>query len=57
MVVRVSIIMSERGWGAKVEDVKSFPTRAEADAFVMDYNKDNNLPKAPGIYWYAQVQE
>jgi len=53
--VRVQIIESERGWGQKVDEVKYFDTYEEAEAFVNDYNKENNLPYVPDWYMYAQI--
>ncbi len=53
--VTVQIIESERGWGQKVEETKKFKSRKKAEEFVKKYNKDNNKPAVPEIYWYAKI--
>lgn len=55
MVWKVVIIESERGWGQRVDEVKEFETKAEADAFVKEFNSENTAPTAPD--WYMQAQE
>jgi hypothetical protein len=55
--VKVVIIESERGWGQRIDEVKEFDDRAAAEAFVKDYNKENNLPSAPDWYMYARIEE
>jgi hypothetical protein len=55
--VKVYIIESERGWGQKVDEVKEFPTREEAEKFVREYNSQNTEPTVPDWYMYAQVEE
>lgn len=54
--VRVCIIESERGWGSKVDEVKYFDTRQEAEAFCKQYNSKNNLPEVPSWYMYASIE-
>lgn len=54
--VKVLIIESERGWGQKVEEERMFPSLETAEAFVKDYNKDNNLPEVPDWYMYARLE-
>lgn len=56
MMVKVEIIESERGWGQKVDQVKEFATREEADAFIKEFNKDNNKSIIPDWYMYARIQ-
>lgn len=54
---RVDIIESERGWGQKVDDRKYFTgpnSLKEAEAFVVEHNKQNNLSYVPDIYWRAE---
>lgn len=53
--VTVHIIESERGWGSKLDEVEQFDTRAEAEAFVNDYNAKNDLPQVPDWYMYATI--
>jgi len=52
---RVNIIESERGWGQKVEDVKFFDSEQQANNFVTDFNKDNNLSYTPDWYMRAET--
>ena len=57
-MTRAFMIEYERGWGAKVDEVKEFPTRAEAVAFADEYNrKYNNEPTAPDWYIRAEVAD
>lgn len=49
----VCIIESERGWGQRVDEVRHFDSKKEADDFVKDYNKENNLSVVPDWYMYA----
>lgn len=53
--IKVVIIESERGWGQRVDEVKQFSTRKEAEEFVKDFNKDNNLPIVPDWYMRAEI--
>lgn len=55
MVWKVVIIESERGWGQRVDEVKEFASKAEADAFVKQFNSVNVESTAPD--WYMQAQE
>ena len=51
----VHVIESERGWGQKVEDVKEFDTRAEAETFVTKFNSSNTEAFVPDWYMYAEI--
>lgn len=54
---RVNIIEAERGWGRKIDDVKTFPTKEEAEAFIAEYNAKNPAAvngRAPD--WYMQAE-
>jgi hypothetical protein len=51
MKTRVLIIESERGWGQKVDKVKEFDTRTEAEKFVKEFN-DKYAPPGPTPDWY-----
>ena len=53
----VYIIGSERGWGQKVDGIKEFPTRQEAEAFVDKFNECNNKEEVPDWYMYAILAE
>jgi hypothetical protein len=51
------MIESEVGWGAKIDEVKEFPTKEKAVAFAEKYNKKyNNLDHAPSWYIKAVVE-
>ena len=50
---RVDIIESEAGWGQRIDERKDFDSREEANEFVENYNKSNNLPQTPSWYMYA----
>jgi hypothetical protein len=54
--IKVEIIESERGWGAKVDEVKEFDTLKEAEAFIKEYNAQNHEPEVPDWYMYARLQ-
>lgn len=53
--VKVEIIESERGWGQKVDEVKEFNSKIEAEKFIRAYNAKNNLPEVPDWYMYARL--
>ena len=52
--VRVIIIESERGWGQRIDDVKTFDTEEEADKFIKKFNSGNNKAEVPDWYMYAR---
>ena len=58
MEINVEIIESEKGFGQKVDEVKPFPNREEAEAFCSEYNTRYNPPKdqTPDWYMYARIQ-
>ena len=55
--VTVIVIESEAGWGERVDDVLEFDTRIEAEAYVADFNKDNDEATTPSWYMYAYIDE
>lgn len=55
METKVQIIESEAGWGQRVDEIKTFPTRLEAENFVKEFNQHNNLKQVPTWYMYAEV--
>jgi len=55
MNAKVLIIESERGWGSKVDEVREFDTPEEAQAFITEFNKENNLELVPDWYMYAKL--
>lgn len=50
---KVTVIESERGWGQKVDEVRTFDTYDEAAEFRDRINGKNTSPTAPEIYWQA----
>ena len=46
---------SEQGWGTSAMGVRYFNTKAKADAYVLDYNKDNTKKTVPSVYFYADT--
>ncbi len=54
---RVLMIESEAGWGQRVDEIKTFPSRAKAVAFAEAYNRRHNTaPTAPSWYVKAEVE-
>lgn len=51
----VHIIESERGWGAKVDEVKEFPNYQAAKEFCDEFNAKNNLSYVPDWYMHAEI--
>lgn len=49
----VEIIESEAGWGQRLDAIQYFETYEEAEKFMKEYNKKNNLSKTPRWYMYA----
>lgn len=49
----VEIIESERGWGQRIDDRLYFPSRKEAEDFVLDFNSRNPDGPAPDWYMFA----
>lgn len=55
----VDIIESERGWGAKVDEIKEFDTWEQADKFITEYNNKYCPPLKPGESvpdWYMYAK-
>lgn len=57
METKVIIVESERGWGQKIDEVKRFPSREEAETFCAEYNKQNDKDHVPDWYMYAYISE
>lgn len=51
----VQIIESEKGWGQKIDEIKYFKSKAEADKFVEEFNSTNTSESAPE--WYMQASD
>jgi hypothetical protein len=52
----VTVIESERGWGSKVDEVRLYTDKAEAEAHVKRVNGQNTEPTVPDIYWRADMK-
>lgn len=46
---------SEAGWGRSSMGISHFDSKAKADAYVLDYNKDNTAKVTPSVYFYADT--
>lgn len=53
--VRVVIVESERGWGTKIDEIKYFDTKEEAEKFCKEFNKDNPTDHVPDWYMQASI--
>ncbi len=51
---QVLIIESERGWGQRVDEVKTFGSHKKACKFVEEFNAHNDALTVPAWYMYAQ---
>lgn len=52
--IKVAIIEYERGWGQRIDEIKTFSTMDSAQAFIKKYNSYNTSPTAPD--WYMQAE-
>lgn len=50
---KVYVMESERGWGQRVDEVKHFTSKQEAEEFKKEFNSQNNLDHVPDWYMYA----
>lgn len=55
-VVKVPVIESERGWGAKIDDYMICLTNEDAQAFVKEFNSQNNSDAVPDWYMRADSE-
>lgn len=55
METTVHIMEYERGWGSKIDEVKTFDTPELAADFCKTYNAKNNLDYVPDWYMVAVV--
>ena len=51
----VNIWEYERGWGSKIDEVRHFDTREEAEEFCTEFNSRNTEPTAPDWYMVARI--
>ena len=54
-VVVVHVIESERGWGQKIDEIKKFDNRREAEDFCKEFNSHNTEKTAPDWYMRAEI--
>ena len=54
-MVKVHIVESERGWGARLDEVKEFATVELAEAFVAEFNSLNTEDTVPDWYMRAEI--
>ena len=50
----VNLIESESGWGQKIDDTYYFPTKTDAQQYVVDFNAKNDSATVPDWYMYAE---
>lgn len=51
---KVALLEYESGWGSRIDDVKSFATKAEAEEFVTKFNANNTETVVPDWYIVAE---
>ena len=56
-VVQVAVVESERGWGQKIDEIKDFNSREEAEEFVKEFNSHNTSETVPDWYMFAEIME
>ena len=54
-MTKVVIIESEIGWGQKVDEIKEFDNKEEAEKFVKEFNSKNDKDYVPDWYMYAKI--
>lgn len=54
-MIKVFIFESESGWGQRVDEVRQFATREEAEEFCKKFNEPNDKPYVPDWYMYAEI--
>lgn len=50
---KVQIDEYERGWGSRLDEIKEFDTKEEADQFIIEFNSKNTDEKVPDWYMVA----
>jgi hypothetical protein len=55
MKYQVAIWEYERGWGSKIDEIKDFDTKEEADTFIIKFNSKNTEHSAPDWYMVARA--
>lgn len=53
---KVEIKEYERGWGSRLEEVKTFDAYDEAFKFCEKHNAANDLPVTPDVYYVARIK-
>lgn len=54
-VVKVAIWEYERGWGSRIDEVKEFGTKEEAEQYVLEFNSSNTAEVVPDWYMVAEI--
>jgi len=58
MKYTVYLIESEPEWGQRLDDIKIFDNKAEAEEFVRKFNLSNKEPeRSPNRIWYMYATE
>ena len=52
---KVALLEFERGWGSKIDEIKGFDTKEEADTFIKEFNSYNTSETVPDWYMIAQL--
>lgn len=53
----VDVIESERGWGQRLDETRTFDTYEEAARFRDSINSQNTAPEVPDIYLRAAIRQ
>jgi hypothetical protein len=56
IAVKMTVIESETGWGAKIDDHMVCLSVEDALNFKEEFNSENNSPTVPDWYMYAEGQ-
>ena len=54
---KVALREYERGWGSRLDEVRSFDTLQEAETFVREFNSKNDHEHAPDWFMTATLLE
>ena len=50
----VYLLEYERGWGSKIDEVRQFDSKKEADEFIEEFNSRNKSKEVPDWYMIAE---
>jgi hypothetical protein len=54
-IVKVALVEYEKGWGNRVDEVKTFSSLTKANAFIKKFNAYNNQPTVPDWFMVASL--